>query len=366
MNWWIEFWRGLTRPSLPALLITLAFPSVSFVACVLFITPELMASDFHRYFLHYAGDTDVGVTSRVLSLRNAELEEPAVFLFGASSFQSAISSAAALSERIRDEADLADKPFVSNLTANALSILESTALMETLPPRVSGVVLFGINPRSLCGLTHLRTGHVEEGQHAGRLGLRTPLLEEHARLAGMFLPRESGIYFLDNGGFFLPRLRSLVRSVFRGPLEMDRHVWLDDALPLLEQRWATHSAEIRQELDELYRANVDQCLGTLSDVAASVRSRGEMTIVLVESPLAPRSRSEIMGDGFWEDHVARMRTFANENGFLYWDINEEVALEDDDFWDYAHIQPRDVRDRITSRLAERIGQVLRDQEEGSS
>jgi len=355
---WREFRSGLTAPSLPAIGITLAVPLTAFVACAALITPRRMASDWHRYLVSSPDDTDVVITARALALSQRAPEGPGVFLIGGSSLLTGVASSAELGARIGERVGRELAPEVHELAGNALSILDTAALLDMLPDDLCGVIVLGVNPRACCGLTHLRTAHLKPGEAGGRLGFRTALTEEHARLTGQLLVFATGNYFWDNLGFFLPRLPTLVRGLYRGPIDVVRHRRVYTALVRGEREWQSQAAAVRREIDAGYLANVEGCLDVLAGAAAPLLASGKATVVLLENPMAPRSLSEIMGGGFWEAHVERMRALAAEHGFLYWNLNGEVELTDEDFYDYSHIRTAAARERFTDVLARHIAGAL--------
>ena len=45
---------------------------------------------------------------------------------------------------------------------------------------------------------------------------------------------------------------------------------------------------------------------------------------------------------------------------MYWFLNEEAGLRDEDFYDYTHLYKEDAQERYTSALADRVALVMRE------
>lgn len=357
---WSAFLEGLTRPSKGALGISLSVCGLGFLTCAVAFTPAFVAGPYHRYLAWGLGDTQLEVTSRVLKVARSEYEDNAVFVLGSSGIREAISN----SEELRGllEQRWGNAPSVYNLSSFDQTPLEMVALVEKLPQRFDGVVLLGINPCDVGAGPHQHhRGSLNEFEL--RFGFRSKIADGAARLAGRNLPPVTGNYFLDNYRFFLPRLPYLFRNILLGPPEEGHHPWSLLDAPIDEAGWDLQAERIRRLIAD-YQRHFDVTLGYYEDMARDLMRRGDVRVVLLESPICPRCIEETLGDAFWAEHARRMHAFAERVGIRYWNLNDRAGLVNDDFYDYVHLFNPDAQTRFTVVLSEALAELLQEERAG--
>ncbi len=349
---WLAFWSGLTVPSLPGLLLTLAIAGGSWVALVFGLTHERMSA-WSRYFAASRRDTCAFVTGRVQEVRaDAALGRPLVVVIGASGTRDAISGADEVRKRLSER--LPVEPVVHGLITDGQNLLETAALLEQLPERFDGLIVVDVNPyRLAAGIA----GRQPDGSLEYRLGFRNRVFEEFIDQVGI----ENGepiSYFWDNREFFLPRMRNVYRNLRRGaPTEIPRPPQREGGRFVNEATWRGFTS-VAVGLVESWTRRAGPGLELLAEQCRVVRARGDVAIALLEGPIAPRARDTVWGVEFLAEYRANMVRFAQENGLLYWDVAAEAELGRADFYDWGHLNSADARERFTRVLVDRIAGVL--------
>ena len=330
--------------------MTLGTVLLGIAICAFTFTETFVAGPYHRYLAWGPSDTQLEVTSRAISLRQMELEGPAVFVLGSSGIREAISNSEALQWMLRENTE--ERPAVHNLSSFDQTTVEMFALADMLPDRFDGVVLLGVNP---CDL-----GAGPEQHHLGakndfdlRFGFRSPAVDAEARASGLELPIVTGNYFFDNYRFFLPRLPHLFENLAFGPPDLAHHAWtsLDGAID--EAGWDLQAERVKRLIAD-YQSELGASLDYYRRMISDLRTRGDVEVVLLESPICPRCIEETMGEDFYREHLTNMADFARHSGAMYWNLNEEAGLSNDDFYDYVHIFSTDAQDRYTSALGRQL------------
>jgi hypothetical protein len=342
-----ELWHGLTRPSLGALLVTLAVPAAALTLCCLLITPELIASEAHRYFARDGTDGDLYLTARLAALARVTPVEPVVVVLGGSSMVEAFSDPEALEAVIRNNG--AGEVTVWGLASWGQSLDGSLAIARRLPEHLQGVVLIGVTPFALALGPDVRPGMLVESWDFDETSI------------GLALTSDEGNFFWRNRAFFLPRLGYLARNLWKGPVTHAVHPFTWQKAPIGEAEWERLAPRLRRRIDDSYERNLVRCLATIEAIAAEARRRGRMEVVILESPIAPRAIEEVLGETFWREHRARLDSFARARGMQYWFLQDEAALESVDFYDLNHLFKWPAIDRHTRVLGRHAADLLRDE-----
>ena len=330
---------------------TLSVVATAFVACAALLTPDFLASPRHRYLAWGPGDTQLEVTSNALAAARTSLDGTAVFILGSSGIREAITNCDELREALASRSP--HLPLrVFNCASWDQTPIEMTALIEQLPRSFDGVVVLGINP---CDIGAGPLQHHRDAAHAFdlRLGFRSDIIDEAARSAGVRVPWRTGNCFVDNYRFFLPRLPFLLRNLFLGPPEERSHPWTVLTEQIDEAGWHSQAERVQRLMSD-YDSRFDETLVYYERMIAELERRGNVRVVLLESPIRPRSIEETIGVEVWDDHVARMQAFAARTGIRYWNLNERAKLRNEDFYDYVHVYRPEAQERFTQALSEAL------------
>ena len=352
-----EFRRGITQPSLTACGTALATIVGAFFATV---SPHTLTPKNYLYFTADETDDYAYVTARVLELADSEDRGPEVILLGGSSIRSSVTGENELAELIAAHTGSA-APRVYDLCAGNMTTWEMAGVVGELGPDLEGVVALGLSPYTLAdGADQSVMGREFLSQLVDqpRFGFAPRVFDEEVRLAGLEPLTRSGIYAVDNYPFFLARRSVLIENVRDGLSRFERPPYLGRR-PFGRTYW--DAVEIAFEvLAEGFRAHSESHLAIVARMAERAPST---SFAVVVPPLHPRQLRSPMTSGLLDVYRARLRRFANEEGMLYVDINEETLLLESDFLDPGHIRLPSVQARTTRALAERLGDLLAASEE---
>ena len=337
------------QPSLPALLGTLMVAASLFAACAVVITPEFLTSIDYGYLMSDERDEYARLTTIGLRLQNAGPPSAAVVLLGASAMREAISDAGDI-ERLIAVRSGRSVP-VYDLMAGGLDLWQTSALIGCLGRGFTGVVVLGVSPGRLArdrdGLAMLLENP--------RLGLHSAGFDEEVRLAGLAVPRRTGVYFLDHFRFFVARRWSLLRVV-KGPAEPMRHPFLNRD-PATGERWESLVERQMSRLESYYQ-NREANLAVIERAVERLRRNGSVEVVLLEASRHPALVGLVYSKELWADHRRRVGQFAHDHDVHYWDLQTDSDLSEDDFADYTHLRSAEAVQRYTRILAERLTTII--------
>lgn len=344
-----EFRAGLLSPSWLAMIVALIVSVLGFVFLASFITPDFLRSEGHAYLAFGRDDTQLFSSSKVLRSELVESEVPVVFVLGASGTAEAITEDVHLQEIITRE--LGREVRSIDLSAYDQTVLETGVYADHLPARFDGVVLIGISPNLLGEGFDEAAARSEP--HGSRYGLRSDFVEDFCRDRGRDVPEATGNYFLDHRRFYLSRVPYAFKNLFRGPVELRRHRYRDRELPMIAGKRRRQLARVRARA-EVYAEQAPALLEFLEQLARELEKRGEVSVALIETPVAPYAIEEAYGEDFYAAHLERMAAFCAASGLQYWNPAEDAALTNEDFHDYTHLSNAHAQTRFTEALAARV------------
>jgi hypothetical protein len=351
-EWLKEFVAGATQPSVGAMGGALGVAFACFMACALFLTPGLLASNDYGYFLANEEDEYAWLTCELLRLR--QLPEPllGVGLVGSSSIREAISDANDIARHLQDTAS---RPIdVVCLNASGLRLWEKAQVCYCLEQCLRGVVLIQIDPLDL---SFDRESHSSFVRHP-RLAAGFETFDEELREAGMPVPRRMGNYFLDNYGFFVAR-PGIVLNLLTGPKRANTH--LAETWRQISTEETKAAIERHKQNWKTYERNREANFETYRRITARLQAKG-IEVVLLEGVRNREYDAEVFDTPelrSWHDLYNReVRQFAEELGITYLDLHDEAGLTGSDFVDTAHIRSSSARERFTQALSIRLGELM--------
>jgi hypothetical protein len=326
---WPSFVDGLVSPSPVAVGIAVLLNALIFSALVLGLTPRFLASKPTGFLAENATDYDAFVTSQILALQAHPIVEPMVIVLGASTTRAALLYKD-LSEGL-DSRGFHDVRVVKLCTSRQ-SLWETLALVENLPAGARGVVVLGVGP----SLFSMGSDDLTELAHHPRLGIRSKYLDSEFQAHAIPVRNRSANYFFDNAAFLLARLDVLPRTYLRSK----RTAYVDSRYvgkgAATTAAWELKGKRVDSRLAHL-RENWLQNLGVLERIINLVRSRTNLKVVLVESPLNPRFVAQFDREALVAWHRQGLARFARTQGIPYVVLDQAAGLSADDFFDWAHL-----------------------------
>lgn len=347
-GFWSGLGEGLRRPSWTAIGLALGCCALALVGLERWMNVDLLVSDARGYLAIDDEDTHVWASGRLYELLREPQDTPLVAVIGSSGIVEAMTEEEELEGFLREL--VGDRVRAADLSCFDQSILEAPLLMDRLPERFDGVVVVGVSPR-LIG-----RGWRWERPFGDRLAVRSAAVEELARGLGLVVEEQTGDFFWDNRRFFLPRIPSLLANALRGPRHWRRHLYRDSGRmgeDILEKQYY----RVRLAMEH-YLENRPAALELLGTVGRSLQERGRVRVVLLETPVRPSAIPVVYGDELYREHGECMQRFAAENGFEYWNLSQEAALGENDYYDYTHLCDEDAQRRFTKVLARRAAEIL--------
>lgn len=347
-----ELIDGATRPSLPALLGTLAVSLACLLACIACITPELLMHGGFDYLAVDETDEYVRLTQELWNFRLSPPEEFTVALLGSSNLREAITHADELESTL--EARMGQPVRILDFNAAGLRICEMFIAAGVFNRDTRGIVVLpmapvevSFNPEEIKGfITH------------PRVAIMTPAYEEALHAIAQPMPRRTGNFFLDNYHFFVGRTAAFTNLV-RGPVVIKRHMTEDwrpqtDIETQLAVEWhRTVLNRVEHYLDanlELYRRLV-----------AWLRQMPHLEVVLLESVRNPAADREVLNtpklQQAFAEYQRAVTQLADEEGAVYWDLADSADLAPEDFIDTSHINNHAARKRFSAALADRLAEL---------
>lgn len=354
-----EFWAGATKPSAPALAITLVLAASLCAGSVFLITPDFMVSRANRYFADGGMDDRIFMTATAFKLSRIDrLPAPAVFIFGTSSIREGITSEPNLADLIAARCGI--RPIVHNLAIPGLTLWEMASLADMLPKHFDGVVVFATCTTDFW----MDAEKIQQLAESPTLGFITPALEREAAEAGAKVPPRTGIYAWDNRGFFLARIPSLFKNLlWEGPQKPAMHHFLT-APPIDKKTWNWTLEEGRMRADanlpQAYLKSLDKSFAIYSRMCDSVAARGNVAVAFLASPINPEFIDQSFGQEHYQVLQRRIGDFARSKGAPFWDLNETARINDANVYNGpGHLRTADAEYRWTAAVADRVAELLK-------
>lgn len=323
-----SFRRGFRERSPLVLLAALALAALVLVGVEAMVRSGGFTVVSEGRFLRLAHDDYAHVTYTVAELRRQPPRGPTVYLFGGSaameSFVDEASVAADLSRAAGEEVG-----FVS-LAAHGQSFAQTLAIVDNLP-RGEALLLVGLAP-----MRFTVAPEADAGLLRGRtMPLSSPRLRAALRAQGVAGPAVTTLLpgAFDYLSTYL-RSRPEEGTAWLEDLDYEPHYWNGQAPRSTARK--TREAADRIALDRgLYARNGAYNLAMLEEVLRLARERG-FTVALFEQPLNFAVADDTWG-GVLTDYTPKVRALAARYGVPWLDVQDQVALGDEDFGDIYHL-----------------------------
>lgn len=345
------FFRGLCdgfiEPSPVAALSLLLTAAFILLLLIYGIDEDLVREHGLDYLLVDSNDFDAYASLRALELRTQAPGTPVVVITGGSTTRDVI-----LTDYLADGyAESASEPAsIFKLATSRQSLLDSIAMLDVIPDGVSGVAIIGITPGLFSTFPNSDYVVPPRSMDSARYAFRSQAFDEELRMLG-FEPRpRRGQYLLDNAPFFLARLGALGKNLLRAPPVYEERV-IRKTPRVSPERWAFMGRRVAQRLSG-YEAGVEPALAALDRALNHLSQRTSVTPILIEAPINPRFLLEFGQTTLFLEHTTRLRAFAKKRSIPYLSLNELAGLEEELFYDWAHVVDGEAVQRCSAIVAE--------------
>lgn len=346
-------WSAATRPSLPALGITLAVALCWFGVAAATLTPDSIGRTWHRYLAVDQVDEWTRIAGEAYRMRDLGSDRPGVVLFGSSSVRECLSSPGELQAMLADRTGTTFE--ILDVTAGALSPWEMSALLEHARPDFRGAVVIPLGMAKLVAPPSVLDLH----RNSPLLDRGYASYDEECRRAGLDAPARTGVYLIDNHRFFVPRRGAFVRNVLRGdPPVILRHHFIGDCGHVVSMipdslRW--YADEVTPQA---YASRVGTGLAVIERILDRFAQNPDVRFVLMKPPHTSRYIADFIGAEQHAIYMQRVERFADERGLVFLNLNAAAALRDPEFRDWTHLCSKDAIGRATEAIADAVAEAL--------
>jgi hypothetical protein len=346
-RWGTAFADGLLQSSLLSLSVAALVCLGVIAAAALLITERAMSGPDSALFAQDALDDYAFATSDALRLLHDPPRTPHLALIGTAAMREALTADDEIARRLGQ--GLGRSLPVIDFMSGGQSGIEMAALAESLGRDFQGVVVLGISFSRLAADSSELAGLVREP----RLAFASDAGDAEIRAAGFRPARRTGLYLLDHYKFFVARYRLILWHLLTGQRPVHATRTYLGRPPANIAQWTSDATILKTRLAH-YDERADNNLGAMRRLIRMFPDHSKVRIVLLEIPLNPKAMQEVTGPDFVARHRARMQSFAQQEGVLYWDLNQSAGLAEADFQDWAHINSAAAQDRWTAQLVERL------------
>jgi len=326
-----SFRRGFRERSPLVLFAALLLAGLALLGFEALVRSGVFVAVSEGRFLRIAHDDYVHVTYRVAELRQDPPVGPTVYLFGGSAAMECFVSEESLAADVSRAAD-ADVGVVS-LAAHGQSFAQTIAIVDNLPDG-DALLAVGLAPR------HFTVApESDAGLLLGRtMPLVSPYLRDALTAQGIDPPAVTSVLpgTFDYLSAYL-QSRSEDGLAWLEDVGYEPHYW--DGQPVRSLSAKTSEAKDRIAIDApLYARHGAYNLAMLEELLRLAQERG-FAVALFEQPLNVHVADPTWG-GVLPDYRRQVRALAGRYGVAYLDVQQRIALEDEDFGDIYHLVAR--------------------------
>lgn len=346
-----QFAQGPLLLSWPALVLALLTALALLAGSGLLLKPALLTGPWAGYLVRDELDDYAFASREVLKLREQPRRIEGAVLIGTAAMREGLLNQADASRLLSHKRGRASE--VMALMTGGQSGLEMTALAAEVAPHLDGVLVLGVSPSRLAADPAELAALVRKP----RLAFQSEAFDAEARANGHAPPPRHGQYLLDNYPFFVARYWDALRHLISGPVERwNTHPYLDLS-PKAEPAWQADARVLRQRL-AAYERHADRNLASYERLLAGLARHPSVKVLLLDIPLNPRARREILGPEFYASHRARVAEFAKRHGAAYLNLNDVPGLSEADFQDWSHIRSAQAQQALSEHLFDALAQQL--------
>jgi hypothetical protein len=343
-----NFIDGLIKPSFLAISVAISVVVLSIIILLLLINENTFGKQGgYRLWMQGPFDHYTYLSSNALNLKFRSLKNPELIILGSSSTHESFTTPEELSELLLKKSGKTVD--VWDLTSSAQWNWEMIAVADKLPNGITGVVIL---PSSLSRFSSQAVEDQIEIIKHPKIGFTSQALDREIVLAGYKTPFRTGIYLFDNLQFFAVRAPYIINNLY-APKEHQRGYY--STIPkLTQEQWDDILVKHVKNKTNFTDSNVQAALRTYSRTIDMLRSKGKVSIVLLQDPMNPRYIDKIIGPDLYKKYQERLRHFADSTRTVFLDINGQVGLKDMDFYDHAHIRLSETKKRYSEILIDSL------------
>jgi hypothetical protein len=342
-----ELWIGLTTPTIGGWLGSLCFAVAEFWFLCLFLSPKTLAEIEPRYLMESSRDDYARVSLALARLHASSSKSPQVVYTGSSQAKWALTSwrddllSRDLSRRAGFKVDFHD------CTSDLQHYEDTLFVIDQLPQTFRGLVVVAIDDH------RDSRADVRRFKHERWIGDSAPDYEEAQGVRGV--PHDhTGIFFLDHLGFFASRRIAAVRIGFPFDNPYPNQLGFRDG----DREKKKMKRDLKVRLATKWRGpppaltNAAPLLVAITD---RLQARG-IPVVFFDPPRNPL-RLEVEAERV-DAYDTEIPLVIEGLGAEYWQFDQELDLQPDDFSDAVHVKSEAARKKFQGTLFDRIASRL--------
>ena len=233
-----------------------------------------------------------------------------------------------------------------DLTAGALSAMESAAVVDRFGTHFDGWLVLGVNRHTLA--RNLKREQDRKTKLGFWVTFDSAVLDDELSRAGLPAARVWGVPLLDHSGFYCGSLAGWRYFGRKAPVYVR---------PLVRSSGRVTPAKIRATNSIYEEAAFVANLGVLARIAERSRASGGARLVIVECPFADEVIAEVQTAAWRRERERfnqRRDAWVAEHGIPWIDVTSELGLKAEDFIDPQHVGSPEVRRRFLTVVARRL------------
>jgi len=296
------FLTGLTKPSAMSVVLAIFIPFLVTIAAV-FAGPRIMTSSAYVYLMSHAYDTHTLTSHRVL--KGVSRSKPTAAILGTSVMVYCVEEGPELGKAMGLQNDF----IVAALPTASQKSYEMAAILTELDPYAHSVVVLGLNPGVFTAPASSQedSALLEVVEHP-RLAFYSSVLNDEIIRMGDKPPFKTGIYTLDNLGFFLSRRKPMLKNLMQGGMEYGDPLeapWIKEVNN--PEFWEEEKADLGRTI-AAYDQNSSAHFEVLGRAIKKLHEEPGVRVVVAEAPVNPGWFELDEGQAFF-NRFAKKRRF---------------------------------------------------------
>jgi len=243
---------------------------------------------------------------------------------------------------------------VVNLLTGGQSPMEAAGLVHEVAPVAKGTLVLAVSPSRMAASTN-ELGTLLDHP---RLAFFNDGISSEAEALQLKMPKQTGVYLLDNLEFYVIRLPSFVAHLVSGKREVNNvQTYLGRGHQSAEE-WTKDTAILKKRLST-YDKNFEANIAAYRRLIRWIKGHEfPLNVVLLEIPMNPKALAEATAPGFYAGHIANLKRFCAAEGCTYVNTNPQNVVPLDAFYDWSHLSGRNGKEAFTNAFLNEIEGAL--------
>jgi hypothetical protein len=243
---------------------------------------------------------------------------------------------------------------VVNLLTGGQSPMEAAGLVHEVAPQVKGTLVLAVSPSRMAA----STGELGTLLEHPRLAFSNGGVASEAEALNLTMPKQTGLYLLDNIEFYVVRLPSFAAHLLTGKREVNNvQTYLGRGHQSAEE-WARDTDILKRRLST-YDRNFETNIAAYRRLIRWIKDNEyPLNVVLLEIPMNPKALAEATAPDFYRNHIDNLKRFCTAEGCTYVNTNPQNVVPLESFYDWSHLSGRPGKEAYTHAFLNEIEGAL--------